>query len=173
MVRSASFGWRIGVEAQQDVDDSGDAFEEYIVYHPKFLTWMKIHGIDTEKQYTQAELDELVARSPYAGATANEIDWHEKVKMQGRVQKWVDHSISVTINLPSDVTVEEVNRLYREAWHAGCKGCTVYLEVGHCRRLFFSLGVGRSCCSGTRLGCAGLVCSLDGFGNCPDFLNRS
>ena len=110
------------------VDDSGDAFEEYIVYHPKFLTWMKIHGIDTEKQYTQAELDELVARSPYAGATANEIDWHEKVKMQGRVQKWVDHSISVTINLPSDVTVEEVNRLYREAWHAGCKGCTVYRD---------------------------------------------
>ena len=110
------------------VDDNGDAFEEYIVYHPKFLSWMKTQGIDTEKQYTQAELDDLVARSPYAGATANEIDWHEKVKMQGRVQKWVDHSISVTINLPSDVTVDEVDRLYREAWHAGCKGCTVYRD---------------------------------------------
>ena len=110
------------------VDDSGDAFEEYIVYHPKFLTWMKTEGIDTEKQYTQAELDALVARSPYAGATANEIDWHEKVNMQGRVQKWVDHSISVTINLPADVTVDEVERLYREAWHAGCKGCTVYRD---------------------------------------------
>jgi len=110
------------------VDDSGDAFEEYIVYHPKFLTWMRTEGIDTEKHYTQAELDALVARSPYAGATANEIDWHEKVNMQGRVQKWVDHSISVTINLPADVTVDEVERLYREAWHAGCKGCTVYRD---------------------------------------------
>ena len=110
------------------VDDSGDAFEEYIVYHPKFLEWMRVAGIDTEKQYTQAELDEIVARSPYAGATANDIDWHEKVAMQGRIQKWVDHSISVTINLPSTVTIEEVESLYREAWHAGCKGCTVYRD---------------------------------------------
>lgn len=110
------------------VDDQGDAFEEYIVYHPKFLEWMRISGIDTERQYTQEELDALVAASPYAGATANDIDWHEKVAMQGRVQKWVDHSISVTINLPADVTVEEVESLYREAWHAGCKGCTVYRD---------------------------------------------
>lgn len=110
------------------VDDSGDAFEEYIVYHPKFLEWMRIVGIDTEKQYTQAQLDEIVARSPYAGATANDIDWHEKVNMQGRIQKWVDHSISVTINLPADISVEAVESLYRQAWHAGCKGCTVYRD---------------------------------------------
>ena len=93
------------------VDDSGDAFEEYIVYHPKFLDWMKLNGIDTEKKYTQEELDQLVARSPYAGATANEIDWLEKVNMQGKIQKWVDHSISVTINLPKDITVEAVESL--------------------------------------------------------------
>lgn len=110
------------------VDDSGDAFEEYIVYHPKFLEWMKIAGIDTAKDYTQAELDEIVARSPYAGATANDIDWHEKVNMQGRIQRWVDHSISVTINLPADISVEAVESLYRQAWHAGCKGCTVYRD---------------------------------------------
>ena len=110
------------------VDDSGDAFEEYIVYHPKFLDWMKLNGIDTEKKYTQEELDQLVARSPYAGATANEIDWLEKVNMQGKIQKWVDHSISVTINLPKDITVEAVESLYPHAWHAGCKGCTVYRD---------------------------------------------
>lgn len=110
------------------VDDSGDAFEEYIVYHPKFLEWMKVAGIDTEKNYTQEELDNLVAQSPYTGATANEIDWLEKVNMQGRIQKWVDHSISVTINLPADITVEAVDKLYRLAWHAGCKGCTVYRD---------------------------------------------
>ena len=110
------------------VDDTGDAFEEYIVYHPKFLEWMKVKGIDTDKNYNQEELDALVAQSPYAGATANEIDWHEKVKMQGLIQKWVDHSISVTINLPADISVQEVDSLYREAWHAGCKGCTVYRD---------------------------------------------
>ena len=110
------------------VDDSGDAFEEYIVYHPKFLDWMRINGIDTAKHYTQAELDELVARSPYAGATANDIDWLEKVNMQGRIQKWVDHSISVTINLPADITVDAVEQLYRQAWKVGCKGCTVYRD---------------------------------------------
>jgi len=110
------------------VDDTGDAFEEYIVYHPKFLEWMKLNGIDTAKRYTQEELDELVGRSPYAGATANDIDWLEKVKMQGRIQKWVDHSISVTINLPEDVSEETVARLYEEAWRQGCKGCTVYRD---------------------------------------------
>ncbi len=110
------------------VDDSGDAFEEYIVYHPKFLDWMRVAGIDTEKHYTQAELDEIVAQSPYAGATANDIDWGEKVTMQGRIQKWVDHSISVTINLPADITVDAVETLYRKAWHEGCKGCTVYRD---------------------------------------------
>lgn len=110
------------------VDENGDAFEEYVVYHPKFLDWMEINGIEKRNDYTQEELDALVARSPYAGATSNDIDWLEKVKMQGRVQKWVDHSISVTINLPSDVSEELVNRLYVEAWRSGCKGCTVYRD---------------------------------------------
>lgn len=110
------------------VDETGDAFEEYVVYHPKFLEWMKINGIEERSDYTQEQLDELVSSSPYAGATANEIDWVEKVHMQGRIQKWVDHSISVTINLPADVTEEMVNRLYVEAWRSGCKGCTVYRD---------------------------------------------
>ncbi|MDE6395916.1 MAG: ribonucleoside-diphosphate reductase, adenosylcobalamin-dependent, partial [Muribaculaceae bacterium] len=110
------------------VDDSGDSFEEYIVYHPKFVDWMKINNIPVHQNYTQEELDDLVARSPYAGATSNDIDWLEKVKMQGRVQKWVDHSISVTINLPATVSEELVNQLYVEAWKSGCKGCTVYRD---------------------------------------------
>ncbi len=110
------------------VDESGDAFEEYVVYHPKFIDWMKVNGIEVREDYTQEQLDELVARSPYAGATSNDIDWLEKVKMQGRIQKWVDHSISVTINLPADVSEELVNNLYVEAWRSGCKGCTVYRD---------------------------------------------
>ena len=110
------------------VDESGDAFEEYIVYHPKFITWMKVNGIEVKPDYTQEELDALVARSPYYKATANDVDWIEKVRMQGSVQKWVDHSISVTINLPADVTEDLVNRLYVEAWRSGCKGCTVYRD---------------------------------------------
>ncbi len=116
-------------EARVDfVDETGEQFEEYIVYHPKFIDWMKINGIPVRDDYTQEELDALVARSPYAGATANDVDWLEKVRMQGRIQKWVDHSISVTINLPADVSEELVNRLYVEAWRSGCKGCTVYRE---------------------------------------------
>lgn len=110
------------------VDENGDAFEEFVVYHPKFIEWMEINNIPVRHDYTQAEIDELVKRSPYYKATANDIDWLEKVKMQGAVQKWVDHSISVTINLPSDVSVELVNRLYLEAWKAGCKGCTIYRD---------------------------------------------
>ena len=110
------------------VDESGDAFEEYVVYHPKFLEWMRINGIEQRNDYSQAELDDIVARSPYNKATANDIDWMEKVKMQGAVQKWVDHSISVTINLPADTTVELVNKLYMEAWKAGCKGCPIYRD---------------------------------------------
>lgn len=110
------------------VDETGDAFEEYVVYHPKFIEWMKINGIEVRDDYTQEQLDDLVARSPYAGATSNDIDWLEKVKMQGRIQKWVDHSISVTINLPADVSEELVNNLYVEAWRSGCKGCTVYRD---------------------------------------------
>ncbi|MCM1070235.1 MAG: adenosylcobalamin-dependent ribonucleoside-diphosphate reductase [[Clostridium] fimetarium] len=110
------------------VDESGDAFEEYVVYHPKFVEWMRVNGIEVKDDYSQEELDALVARSPYAGATSNDVDWMEKVRMQGRVQKWVDHSISVTINLPNDVSEELVNRLYVEAWRSGCKGCTVYRD---------------------------------------------
>ena len=107
------------------VDETGDAFEEYIVYHPKFLKWMEVNDIERKDSYTQEELDALVARSPYYKATSNDVDWMEKVKMQGRVQKWVDHSISVTINLPSDVTEDLVNRLYVEAWRSGCEGGAV------------------------------------------------
>ena len=110
------------------VDETGDAFEEYIVYHHKFITWMEANGLDTKKRYTQEEIDNLVAQSPYNKATSNDVDWLMKVKMQGRIQKWVDHSISVTINLPSDVDEELVNRLYVEAWRSGCKGCTVYRD---------------------------------------------
>lgn len=110
------------------VDESGDAFEEYVVYHPKFLTWMQTVGIEPRTDYSADEIAELVSKSPYAGASAAEIDWMEKVNMQGRVQKWVDHSISVTINLPSDVTEDTVNKLYMQAWKAGCKGCTVYRD---------------------------------------------
>jgi len=110
------------------VDEVGDAFEEYIVYHHKFLEWMRINGIEAKRNMTPEEIEELVARSPYYKATSNDVDWMEKVRMQGAVQKWVDHSISVTINLPSDVTEELVNRLYVEAWEAGCKGCTVYRD---------------------------------------------
>ncbi len=109
-------------------DETGDAFEEYIVYHPKFIDWMKINGLEVKQDYTQEELDALVERSPYYMATSNDIDWLEKVRMQGRVQKWVDHSISVTINLPADVSEEMVNKLYVEAWRSGCKGCTVYRD---------------------------------------------
>ena len=110
------------------VDETGDAFEEYVVFHHKFLTWMEVNGYDPNKHYTQEEIDDLVAESPYYKATSNDIDWLMKVKMQGRIQKWVDHSISVTINLPNSVDEELVNRLYVEAWRSGCKGCTVYRD---------------------------------------------
>ena len=117
------------VNARVDfVDPEGDAFEEYIVFHHKFAEWMRVNGIDTEKNYTQEELDEIIARSPYYKATSNDIDWLQKVKMQGRVQKWVDHSISVTINLPASATEELVSQLYLEAWKSGCKGCTIYRD---------------------------------------------
>lgn len=110
------------------IDETGDAFEEYVVFHHKFLTWMKINGYDPDKRYSQEEIDELVAKSPYYKATSNDVDWLMKVKMQGRIQKWVDHSISVTINLPNNVDEDLVNRLYVEAWRSGCKGCTVYRD---------------------------------------------
>jgi ribonucleoside-diphosphate reductase alpha chain len=110
------------------VDETGDAFEEYVVFHHKFVTWMQANGYSVIKKYTQEEIDELVAKSPYYKATSNDVDWLQKVRMQGRIQKWVDHSISVTINLPADVSEDLVDSLYVEAWKCGCKGCTVYRD---------------------------------------------
>lgn len=112
------------------VDEVGDSFEEYVVFHHKFITWMQANGYeyDPAHRYTPAEIDELVQKSPYYKATANDVDWMEKVQMQGAIQKWVDHSISVTINLPNDVSEELVGKLYEEAWRCGCKGCTVYRD---------------------------------------------
>ncbi|MFR9166750.1 MAG: adenosylcobalamin-dependent ribonucleoside-diphosphate reductase [Dysgonomonas sp.] len=110
------------------VDENGDSWEEYIVFHHKFVTWMETKGHSTIKKYTNEELDALVAASPYYKATSNDVDWLQKVRMQGRVQRWVDHSISVTINLPADVSEDLVNKLYIEAWKCGCKGCTVYRD---------------------------------------------
>lgn len=110
------------------VDEVGDSFEEYIVYHSKFLTWMQVNGIDAAKKYSQDEIDALVKQSPYYKATANDVDWLMKVRMQGAIQKWVDHSISVTVNLPNNVDETLVNKLYIEAWRSGCKGCTIYRD---------------------------------------------
>lgn len=110
------------------VDEVGDSFEEYVIFHRKFLEWMKVNGIDTAKRYTKEEVDQLVERSPYYKATANDVDWLMKVRMQGAIQKWVDHSISVTVNLPNDVDEGLVDRLYIEAWKSGCKGCTIYRD---------------------------------------------
>ena len=109
-------------------DETGDAFEEYVVFHQKFLTWMRVNGYDPDRRYTQEEIDRLVEASPYYKATANDVDWLMKVKMQGAIQKWVDHSISVTVNLPENVDEELVGRLYVTAWQSGCKGCTIYRE---------------------------------------------
>lgn len=110
------------------VDEVGDSFEEYIVYHKKLMDWMQINGYDTDKRYTQEEIQQIVEKSPYYKATANDVDWLMKVKMQGAIQQWVDHSISVTVNLPNDVDEALVNRLYIEAWRSGCKGCTIYRD---------------------------------------------
>jgi len=110
------------------VDDNGDSWEEYTVFHHKFVTWMEANNYPTTKKYSKSEIDDLVAKSPYYKATANDINWLKKVQMQGRIQKWVDHSISVTINLPAETTEELVADLYEEAWRCGCKGVTVYRE---------------------------------------------
>lgn len=110
------------------VDEVGDSWEEFVVFHHKFVTWMETNGYSTTKKYSNEELDELISKSPYYKATANDVDWLQKVKMQGRIQKWIDHSISVTINLPNDVSEDLVNQLYIEAWKSGCKGCTVYRD---------------------------------------------
>ncbi len=110
------------------VDEVGDSFEEYIVFHHKFVTWMKAKGYDPTIKYSQEELNRLVEESPYHKATSNDVDWLAKVRMQGRIQQWVDHSISVTINLPNSVSEQLVSDLYVEAWRSGCKGCTVYRD---------------------------------------------
>ena len=110
------------------VDENGDSFEEFIVYHHKLVTWMQANNIPVRRDYTQEELNAIVEKSPSYKATANDVDWVNKVRMQGEVQKWVDYSISVTINLPNDISEEMVGRLYVEAWRSGCKGCTVYRD---------------------------------------------
>lgn len=110
------------------VDEVGDSWEEYVVFHHRFKQWMEVHKIDSSKNFTQEELNELVKKSPYYKATSNDINWLSKVTMQGAIQKWVDHSISVTVNLPNNVTEELVGELYLKAWQVGCKGVTVYRD---------------------------------------------
>lgn len=110
------------------VDEVGDSWEEYIVFHHKFKDWMEINGHDTTYNYSQEQLNALIEKSPYYKATSNDVDYLEKVRMQGEIQKWVDHSISVTINMPNDVSEELVGELYMAAWKAGCKGVTVYRD---------------------------------------------
>ncbi len=110
------------------VDEVGDSWEEYTVFHHRFKQWMEVNGYDTSRSYDTAELEALVKKSPYYKATSNDVDWVRKVHLQGAVQKWVDHSISVTINLPNEATEELVGTLYMEAWKSGCKGVTVYRD---------------------------------------------
>ncbi|HQQ11581.1 MAG TPA: adenosylcobalamin-dependent ribonucleoside-diphosphate reductase [Bacteroidales bacterium] len=112
------------------VDEVGDAWEEYNVFHPKFETWLEANGYNAKevKTYSDLRLQELIALSPYYKATSNDIDWVSKVKMQGDIQKWVDHSISVTVNVPNDVSEELVSDIYRTAWESGCKGMTIYRD---------------------------------------------
>lgn len=110
------------------VDEVGDSWEEYVVFHHKFKQWMDVNGVDSTKNYSNDEINELIEKSPYYKATSNDVDWLSKVKMQGAIQKWVDHSISVTINIPNDASEELVNQLYLTAWEEGCKGVTVYRD---------------------------------------------
>lgn len=110
------------------VDEVGDSWEEYVVFHHKFKTWMEVNGIDSNKHFSDEEIDELIEKSPYFKSTSQDVDWLNKVRMQGQIQKWVDHSISVTINIPNDASEELVNELYFTAWEAGCKGVTVYRD---------------------------------------------
>ena len=112
------------------IDESGDSWEEYNVFHPKFFKWLKINGYNVEevKNYSDEKLKPIIEQSPYHKATSNDVDWVEKVRMQGEVQKWIDHSISVTVNLPNDTTEEIVAKVYLEAWKSGCKGITVYRD---------------------------------------------
>lgn len=110
------------------IDEVGDSWEEYVVFHHKFKQWMEVNGIDSSKNFTNEEIDELISQSPYYKATSNDVDWLSKVEMQGAIQKWVDHSISVTINIPNDATEDLVDKLYMKAWEVGCKGVTVYRD---------------------------------------------
>jgi ribonucleoside-diphosphate reductase alpha chain len=110
------------------IDEVGDSWEEYVVFHHRFKQWMEVNGIDSSVNFSQSELDDLIKKSPYYKATSNDVDWLSKVRMQGAIQKWVDHSISVTINLPNDATEELVGELYMKAWEVGCKGVTVYRD---------------------------------------------
>ncbi len=110
------------------IDEVGDSWEEYLVFHHRFKQWMEINGVDTNKNYSQEEINSIIERSPYFGATSNDVDWLSKVEMQGAIQKWVDHSISVTINIPAEATEELVDQLYIKAWEVGCKGVTVYRD---------------------------------------------
>lgn len=110
------------------VDEVGDSWEEYLVFHHRFKQWMEVNGMDTDRNYTQEEINKIIEVSPYYKATSNDVDWLSKVEMQGAIQKWVDHSISVTINIPNDATEELVNQLYIKAWEVGCKGVTVYRD---------------------------------------------
>jgi ribonucleoside-diphosphate reductase alpha chain len=112
------------------VDEVGDSWEEFQVFHPKFEVWLKVNGYNPAevKEYPQEEIDKLIRKSPYFKATSNDINWVEKVKMQGAIQKWVDHSISVTVNLPADVSESLVSDVYQTAWESGCKGMTIYRD---------------------------------------------
>lgn len=110
------------------VDEVGDSWEEYVVFHHRFKQWMEVNSIEISNNYSQEELDGLIKQSPYYKATSNDVNWLSKVSMQGAIQKWVDHSISVTINLPNDATEELVGELYLKAWEVGCKGVTVYRD---------------------------------------------
>ena len=111
-------------------DENGDYFEEYNVLHPKFIDWLKLRGYSQEQidSLDDKELDKLISESPYYKATSADIDWVSKVKMQGAIQKWVDHSISVTVNIPKETTEEIVSTIYQTAWESGCKGCTIYRD---------------------------------------------
>lgn len=112
------------------VDEVGDSWEEYHVFHHQFMTWLTANGYNADEvsKMEETQLNEIIAKSPYHGATANDVDWVEKVKLQGKVQKWIDHSISVTVNVPNDCTEELVSQIYQTGWESGCKGITVYRD---------------------------------------------
>ena len=112
------------------VDEVGDSWEEFHVFHHKFVTWLEVNGYDADEvsKMEEEELNKIIAKSPYHGATANDVDWVEKVRLQGAVQKWIDHSISVTVNVPNDVPEDMVSQIYLTGWESGCKGITVYRD---------------------------------------------